>query len=109
MNTTHHRTGIALALVLILSWACLAQGPSETEAAQAVADDAQYAASLAAADNTMEAALQADGAQAIYTAAQADGGKAHCAALGRLPKWTPDGDLVCRLPKAERPVLQARL
>lgn len=75
MKTTHHRTAIAIALVLALGWASWAQGPSETEAAQAVADEAEYAA------------------------AQADGGQAQCAALGRIPKWTPDGDLICRLPK----------
>lgn len=74
MNIPHH-TPIAIALVLALSWACLVQGPSETEAAQAVADEAAYAA------------------------AQADGGRAQCAALGRTPIWTEGGDLVCRLPK----------
>jgi hypothetical protein len=82
MNTTHHRTGIAVALVLALGWACLSQGPSETEAAQAVADEAAYAAALA------------------------DGGRAQCAALGRTPIWTEDGNLVCRLPK--RPTLLAQ-
>lgn len=85
MNTTHHRTNIAIALVLALGWACLAQGPSETEAAQTVADEAEYAA------------------------AQADGGASKCAALGRIPIWTGEGNLICRLPKAERPVLEARL
>lgn len=85
MNPVTKFAAIALAATALLIIGALMDGPSDLQAAQAVADEAAYAA------------------------AQADGGKAHCAALGRTPKWTPDGDLVCRLPKAERPVLQARL
>lgn len=60
-------TGIAI----ILSTAHLL-GPDDIQAAQDVADEAEYAAALA------------------------DGGVAKCAKLGRVPKWTSDGDLVCR-------------
>jgi hypothetical protein len=31
-----------------------------------------------------------------YAQAVTDGGKAKCAALGREPLWTKNGDLVCR-------------
>ena len=63
-----------LALVLLAAGA-LMQGPDEVQAAQDVADEAAYAAAVA------------------------DGGAAQCAASGRVPLWTPNGDLICRLPK----------
>ena len=66
----------AFLLAIILSTSYMLDGPSEIQAEQDVADEAQYAA------------------------AQADGGTAHCAALGRTPKWTPNGDLICRLPQS---------
>ena len=74
-----------LAAIALLIAGALMDGPSETQAAQDVADEAEYAA------------------------AQADGGRAQCAALGRTPKWTPDGNLICRLPRVDKPVLEARL
>lgn len=65
-------TGIAvLCLAAALSTAHLL-GPDDIQAAQDVADEAEYAAAVA------------------------DGGAAKCAKLGRVPKWTTDGDLVCR-------------
>ncbi|ABM37578.1 hypothetical protein [Polaromonas naphthalenivorans] len=70
----------ALAIIMASSW--LIDGPSETQAAQDVADEAEYAA------------------------AQADGGAAKCAALGRTPIWTPDGNLICRA--AAKPVTVAQ-
>ena len=85
MNPVTKFAMAALASVVLLILAALMDGPSDTQAAQDVADEA------------------------AYTAALADGGKAQCAAFGRVPKWTPDGDLICRLPKAERPMLEARL
>ena len=43
--------------------------------------------------------LQAErDAAADYALAVADGGRAKCAELGRVPLWTRDGDLICRLP-----------
>lgn len=76
------KTGMAIALALALSSSYLLDGPSETEAAQAVAEEAEYAEAVA------------------------DGGAAKCSALGRTPVWTPNGDLICRLPK--RPVTLAQ-
>lgn len=60
------------AIALLLAAGHLIDGPSELQAAQDVADEAEYAA------------------------AQADGGAAKCAALGSTPKWLPDGSLRCR-------------
>jgi hypothetical protein len=76
---------VALLFAIALSTAYLLDGPSDIQAAQDVADDAAYAAALA------------------------DGGKATCAALGRDPSWTADGDLICRLPEATKTGLQAQL
>lgn len=59
-------------------------GPSELQAAQDVADEAEYAA------------------------AQADGGAAKCAGLGSTPKWLPDGSLRCRPLPVTRPALLAQ-
>ena len=106
MNPVTKYMAAALAAIALLILCALMEGPSELQAAQDVADEV---AALASADNTVRAAMRADGGQTLYSTAQADGGKAQCAALGRIPKWTPDGELVCRLPKVERPVLQARL
>lgn len=72
----------ALAAIVLLIVSAMMDGPSDTQAAQDVADEAVYAAALA------------------------DGGAAQCAALGRSPVWTPEGHLVCRLPK--RAVLMAQ-
>ena len=75
---------LALVLTIILSSSYLLDGPNETQAAQDVANEVSYAA------------------------AQADGGTAHCAALGRVPQWTPEGDLICRLKKSPLPITVAQ-
>lgn len=67
----------ALAAIALLIVSALMDGPSDLQASQDVADEAAYAAAVA------------------------DGGAAKCAALGRKPVWTPEGDLICRL---SRPV-----
>lgn len=72
----------ALAAIALLIIGVLIEGPSETQAAQDVADEAAYAAALA------------------------DGGASKCAALGRTPVWTGEGHLICRLPK--RPTVLAQ-
>ncbi|NQW92671.1 MAG: hypothetical protein HQ446_01295 [Polaromonas sp.] len=82
MNPVTKFMAAALAAIVLLITGTLMDGPSETQAAQDVADEAQYAAALA------------------------DGGAAKCAALGRTPKWTEDGNLICRLPK--RPTVLAQ-
>lgn len=51
-------------------------GPSELEAAQAVADTVT---------------------ELEYTAIADNGGEAFCAQFGRVPHLRPDGDLICRL------------
>jgi hypothetical protein len=76
---------LALLFASALSTAYLLDGPNDIQAAQDTADDAAYAAALA------------------------DGGRATCAALGRAPSGTVDGDLICRLPEATKTVLQAQL
>ena len=73
---------LAAGIALLLSVSYLLDSPSETQAAQDVADEAAYAAAVA------------------------DGGAAQCAASGRVPLWTPNGDLICRLPK--RPTVLAQ-
>ena len=75
----------ALALALVLGASYLLDGPSDTQAAQDVADEAEYAAALS------------------------DGDAAMCAKFGRNPHWTPAGDLVCRVPASTRPLQEARL
>lgn len=73
MNTlTHYLVAALVAILVGASW--LLDGPDDTQTAQAVAAEADYAATLA------------------------DGGRAKCAELGRVPRWTTDGDLVCRMP-----------
>ena len=67
---------VALLLTIVVGASYLLDGPSDAQAAQDVADEAEYAAALA------------------------DGGRAKCAALGRTPLWTADGDLICRRPPA---------
>ncbi|MFZ3141173.1 hypothetical protein [Polaromonas sp.] len=64
---------LAVAIALMLSASYLLDGPSETQAAQDVAD---------------------------YSAALADGGVALCAEFDRVPSWTKSGDLVCRAASA---------
>lgn len=59
------------AIFLVVASACM-EGPSDTQAAQDVADEAAYAAAVA------------------------DGGQAQCRALGRVPALMPDGEPVCR-------------
>ncbi|MDO8777061.1 MAG: hypothetical protein Q7K57_51805 [Burkholderiaceae bacterium] len=71
-----------IAFLLVIGY--LLDGPDDTQTAQAVADEAEYAA------------------------AQADGGRAKCAQYGRTPTWTANGDLICRLPDAKG-VQEARL
>ena len=63
----------ALAAIALLILAALMDGPSETQAAQDVAD---------------------------YSAALADGGVSLCKEFDRVPVWTKSGDLVCRVPAA---------
>ena len=65
----------AIAIILSASY-LLDTGPDDIKTAQAVAEEAEYAA------------------------AQADGGVAHCARYGRTPVWTEQGDLICRVPAA---------
>lgn len=74
----------ALAAITLLIMGALMDGPDETQTAQAVAEEAEYAA------------------------AQADGGRAKCAQYGRTPTWTANGDLICRLP-ATKGVQEASL
>lgn len=64
---------VALAAIALVIASALMEGPSELQAAQDVADDAAYAQALA------------------------DGGVGKCQALGRLPIWTAEGHLICRL------------
>lgn len=75
----------ALAIALVLGASALLDGPSDIQASQDVADEADYAAALA------------------------DGGLAKCAKFGRSPRWTPEGDLVCRVPASARSAQEARL
>jgi hypothetical protein len=63
---------LAGAIAVILAAGYLLDGPDDIKTAQAVADEAEYAAALA------------------------DGGAAKCAQYGRTPTWTASGDLVCR-------------
>lgn len=84
MNPVTKFMAAALTAIVLAIAAALMDGPSETHSAQDIADEAAYAA------------------------AQADGGTAKCAALGRIPKWTADGDLICRLPKLEQPLTVAQ-
>ena len=63
----------ALTAIALLILAALMDGPSETQAAQDVAD---------------------------YSAALADGGVSLCKEFDRVPVWTKSGDLVCRVPAA---------
>ena len=76
MSSLNKYLTAALIVVALLICGAVLDGPSELQAAQDVADEAEYAAALA------------------------DGGKAQCAAFGGTSKWTAEGDLVCRLPKA---------
>lgn len=66
------RYAIAAVLCVLVGASYLLDGPDDTQAAQDVAAEAEYAAALA------------------------DGGRAKCGQLGRTPVWTPDGDLICR-------------
>lgn len=75
MNPVTKFMAVALAAIVLMIASALMDGPSETQAAQDVADEAAYAAALA------------------------DGGASKCAALGRTPVWTREGHLICRLPK----------
>ena len=76
MNPVAKFAAVSLAAIVLLIAGALMDGPDDIQAAQAVADEADYAAALA------------------------DGGHAKCAALGRVPTWTKEGDLVCRADKA---------
>lgn len=84
MNPVTKVMTAALAAIALLILAALMDGPSELQAAQDVADEADYAAT------------------------QADGGAAKCAALGRTPVWTGEGHLICRLPRTDKPALLAQ-
>lgn len=72
MNPVTKFAAVSLAASVMAIACALLGGPDEIQAAQDVADEAEYAAALA------------------------DGGAAKCAALGRTPIWTPDGHLICR-------------
>lgn len=78
MNPVTKFAAAALAAILLLITGACMDGPDAVQTAQAVADEADYAATVA------------------------DGGRAKCAQLGRQPVWTPDGSLICRQP---RPVI----
>ena len=82
MNPVTKFAAVALTAIALLILCALTDGPNELQAAQDVADEAAYAAALA------------------------DGGTSKCAALGSTPKWTEDGNLICRLPK--RPTVLAQ-
>lgn len=69
---TKFAVAMSAAIALCITGA-LMDGPSETQAAQDVAD---------------------------YSAALADGGVSLCKEFGRVPVWTKSGDLVCRVPAA---------
>ena len=83
MNPLTKFMTISLVAIALLIAGALMDGPGEIETAQAVADEAEYAAALA------------------------DGGQAQCAAFGGAPKWTTHGDLICRAPKVEKPTTLA--
>jgi hypothetical protein len=70
MNTVTRTLTIGLCAIALLMAGALMDGPSETQAAQDVAD---------------------------YSAALADGGVSMCAEFSRVPVWTKSGDLVCRV------------
>ena len=73
---------ITAALSLIVALAALSTcmtGPDEIQAARDTAELVQ--------------ALEFEHRKAV-----ADGGIAKCAQHGRVPFWTTDGDLVCRMP-----------
>ena len=72
MNPVTKFAAVGLVTILLLIAMALMDGPDDIQAAQDSADD--------------------------YAQAVADGGRAKCAALGRVPLWTKEGDLVCRLP-----------
>lgn len=57
------------------------------------------ALAIAAAGNAMDGPSEQEAAQAVadYSAAVADGGVSMCAEFGRVPVWTKAGDLVCRM------------
>jgi hypothetical protein len=65
----------ALAAIVLLIAGALMDGPSQLEAAQAVADSVT---------------------ELEYTAMADNGGVAFCAQFGRVPHLRPDGDLICR-------------
>ena len=69
--STVTKFAVVMSAAIILFAAALIDGPSETQAAQDVAD---------------------------YKAALTDGGVATCKEFGRVPVWTKSGDLVCRAP-----------
>ena len=69
---TKFAVAMSAAIALCITGA-LMDGPSETQAAQDVAD---------------------------YSAAMADGGVSLCKEFHRVPVWTKSGDLVCRVPPA---------
>jgi hypothetical protein len=70
MNAVTRTMAICLTAIALLIVGALMDGPSETQAAQDVAD---------------------------YSAAVADGGVSLCKEFGRVPVWTKSGDLVCRV------------
>lgn len=76
MNPITRFAAVTLAAITLLIMGALMDGPDDIKTAQAVAEEAEYAA------------------------AQADGGRAHCARYGRTPVWTKQGDLICRVPAA---------
>jgi hypothetical protein len=66
----------ALAAIVLLIAGAMMDGPTELEAAQAVADSVT---------------------ELEYTAMADNGGVAFCKQFGRVPHLRPDGDLICRL------------
>ena len=84
MNPITRFAAVSLAAITLLIMGALMDGPDDIKTAQAVAEEAEYAA------------------------AQADGGRAHCARYGRTPVWTQQGDLICRVPPTAS-VQEARL
>ena len=75
MNPVTKFMVVALAAIALLIVSALMDGPTELEAAQAVADSVT---------------------ELEYTAITDNSGVAFCAQFARVPHLRPDGDLICR-------------
>jgi len=75
MNAVTKFMAAGLAVIALLIAAAMMDGPSELEAAQAIADTVT---------------------ELEYTVMAENGGVAFCAQFDRVPHLRPDGDLICR-------------